>query len=147
MIAKNCDAKIPTPGKLTETDYALLSSIDEAQAGVVAAMHGLAIGNALELIWAAMSAANNYFAEAAPWAVRKEDPARADTILYTTAEAIRRLAIMASWAIPEGSGKMLDLLGQGEDHRDFAALPLMIEAGMALPAPSGIFPRIEFKAD
>jgi methionyl-tRNA synthetase len=77
--------------------------------------------------------------------VRKTDPARADTILYYAAEAIRRIAIMARWAIPESADKLLDLLGQGPDVRDFDALNRPITSGTVLPAPSGVFPRLEME--
>ncbi len=83
-----------------------------AEAGLHEAMKDLAIHNALEAVWSAARDANQYFADAAPWSVRKTDPARADAILHLTIEAIRRIAIMARWAIPDGADRLLDLLGQ-----------------------------------
>ena len=112
-----------------------------------AAMGELAIHAALEAIWAAARDANQYFADQAPWSVSKTDPARADTILYYAAEAVRRIAIMARWAIPESADKLLDLLGQGADTRDFDSLNRPIEAGTTLPAPSGVFPRLEMATE
>ena len=106
-------------------------------------MADLAIHNALEGVWAAARDANQYFADQAPWSVRKTDPPRADTILYYAAEAVRRIAIMARWAIPESADKLLDLLGQGADVRDFNALTRPIAGGTALPTPVGVFPRLE----
>lgn len=147
MIAKNCAGRVPSANARLPADQALLGQIDAAHAQMVVQMDSLAISQALETLWAAMSATNLYFADNAPWAVRKEDPARADAILYTTAEAIRKLAIMASWVIPEGAAKMLDLLGQADDARSFAALAMPIAEGLELPAPSGIFPRLELVAD
>ncbi|QJQ33134.1 methionine--tRNA ligase [Sphingomonas lacunae] len=147
MIAKNCDGKVPEAAAPAAVDSELLLAIDAAQAQVVAQMDGLSISQALETIWAAMSATNQYFADSAPWAVRKEDPARADTILHTTVEAIRRLAIMASWVVPDGCGKMLDLLAQPVEARGFADLSTPIQAGRTLPAPSGVFPRLELAAE
>jgi len=143
MIAKNCDGKVPYPSKPDPVDAALVDAVSAAQGAVEAAMEGLALHSAIESIWAAMSAANLYFAEQAPWAVRKEDAARADTILYNTAEAIRQLAILAQWVIPAGSGKILDLLGQSHDARNFNSLGSLLEPGLVLPAPTGVFPRLE----
>jgi methionyl-tRNA synthetase len=91
-----------------------------------------------------MSATNQYFADQAPWAVRKSDPERADTILYQTAEAVRRLAIWSRWIMPESSDRVLDLLGQSGDARSFAHLSTPLEAGLTLPMPSGVFPRLEY---
>jgi methionyl-tRNA synthetase len=146
MIAKNCDGRIPTPGDATQAETDLLAKIEEAQSQAQAAMETLSLNVALEAIWQGMSEANLYFADQAPWAVRKTDPARADTILYHTAEAIRRLAILASWAIPEGCGKILALLGQ-TDAPSFSALGTAIVSGTALPPPQGAFPRLELPAE
>jgi methionyl-tRNA synthetase len=146
MIAKNCEGRVPPAGTVTPAEDALLAAVDAAQATVMEAFSQLALQNALEVIWSAMSNTNLYFADQAPWAVRKTDPARADTILYYTAEAIRKLAIMASWAIPTGAGEVLDLLGQKNEARNFSSLATMIQPGLELPAPSGVFPRLELAA-
>lgn len=143
IVAKNCGGKVPQPSAATEAETALLETIDHAQKRVAAAMDTLALQNGLEAIWSAMSSANQYFADQAPWSVRKEYPARADTILYYTLEAIRRLAIMAQWSIPSGANTVLDLLAQQDDRRSYSHLTTKIAPGMDLPAPSGVFPRLE----
>ncbi|WP_066819793.1 methionine--tRNA ligase [Sphingomonas mali] len=147
IIAKNCDGRVPEAGAATAAEEALVESVKAAEAGMHEAMGELAIHTALEAIWSAARDANQYFADQAPWSVRKTDPARADTILYYAAEAVRRIAIMARWAIPDSADKLLDLLGQGTDVRDFDALNRPIEVGTALPAPSGVFPRLEMAVD
>jgi methionyl-tRNA synthetase len=147
IIAKNCDGRVPEPGTATAAEEALVESVKAAEAGMHEAMGELAIHTALEAIWSAARDANQYFADQAPWSVRKTDPARADTILYYAAEAVRQIAIMARWAIPGSADKLLDLLGQGADVRNFDALNRPIEAGTVLPAPSGVFPRLEMAVD
>ncbi|MDO7842707.1 methionine--tRNA ligase [Sphingomonas immobilis] len=147
IIAKNCDGKVPAPGESTAIEQALSDSLAKARTELDEAMDDLALHNALEAVWSAARFANQYFAEQAPWSVRKTDPARADTILYHAAEAIRRLAILARWAIPGGADKLLDLLAQAPDARDFDALDRPLAPGIALPAPSGVFPRLEMPAD
>jgi methionyl-tRNA synthetase len=143
IVAKNCDGKVPPAGARTEADEALLASVTAAEAGLHEAMRDLAIHNALEAVWSAARDANQYFADAAPWSVRKTDPERADAILHLTIEAIRRIAIMSRWAIPDGADRLLELLGQDAGARDFEALGVPVVAGTALPAPSGVFPRLE----
>ena len=66
----------------------------------------------------------------------------ADAVLYHTAEHIRQLAILVRWAIPASADKLLDMLGQAPDARDFASLPKPLKPGLALPPPQGVFPRI-----
>ncbi len=145
MIAKNCDGQVPIAGEQAEAEKQLLSQLDQCFNEVKAAMTGglFKIDTALDAIRERLSATNTYFADQAPWALRKTDPARADTVLYYTAEAIRQLAIMLRWAIPDSCDRMLDLLAQPADARDFEHLATAIEPGIALPPPRGIFPRLE----
>ena len=143
MIAKNCGGTVPVPSKMEPADQVLIGAISAAYKSVETAMAELALHSAIEAIWSAMSAANLYFAEQAPWSVRKDDPFRADTILYNTANGIRQLAILAQWIIPDGAGKILDLLGQEKDTRNFSNLHDSLKPGLGLSSPSGVFPRLE----
>lgn len=147
IIAKQCGGVVPVPGDLLPQDEALWSLIDGAAMTAIQSMDRLQLNTALDAIWEAMSAANGYFADSAPWAVRKEDEQRADTILYVTAEAIRRLAILASWVVPRGASAILDQLAQPANARNLAALSTPLAAGTALPEPSGVFPRLVLHAD
>ena len=145
MIAKNCDGKVPAPGERSPAEEQLLAGLEACFAEVREAVTGglLKLDLALERIRERLSATNQYFADQAPWALRKTDPERADTVLYYTAESIRQFAIMLRWVMPESCDKMLDLLAQQPDARDFAHLAEPLEPGIALPAPKGIFPRLE----
>jgi methionyl-tRNA synthetase len=146
MIAKNCDGKVPRPGPDSDADNDLASLFVAIPGKAAEAMERLAIHRALETIWSGAGAANLYISEQQPWSVRKTDPERADTILYRCAEAVRQLAILARWAIPESADKLLDQLGQATDARDFAALATPLEPGLELPKPEGVFPRLEMPA-
>jgi methionyl-tRNA synthetase len=141
MIAKNLGGVLPGPGEEGDP-LAPLDLLGRMQA----AMDDLALNRALEILWEGVGEANRYFADAAPWALRKTDPARADAVLYRAAEAVRQLAILSAWAIPASAGKLLDQLGVAEDARDLAALAVPLVAGATLPAPAGVFPRLEMEA-
>lgn len=139
MIAKNCEGKVPAIDPATAPPpvldaAALLSRVEEAMAS-------LAIHRALEIIWEGVAEANRYFADSAPWALRKTDPAGADAVLHATVEAIRVLAILVRFAVPESADKLLDQLAQPQDARDFTALATPVAGGTPLPPPQGIFPR------
>ncbi len=97
----------------------------------------------LNAVWAVVADANRYFAGEAPWALAKTDPARQGTVLHTTAEVIRQVAILAQPFMPKSAGRMLDLLAIPPGERDFAALGggKRIAAGSQLPAPAPVFPR------
>lgn len=147
MIAKNCEGRAPAPGDATDADNTLAATIAALPDEVAALMEELALHRAIEAIWRGVASANLYISEQQPWSVRKTDPARADTILYHSAEAIRRIAILTRWIIPGSADKLLDQLGQQREHRDFASLDRALEPGIELPAPEGIFPRLERAQD
>ncbi|MEP2102391.1 MAG: methionine--tRNA ligase [Parasphingorhabdus sp.] len=148
MIAKNCEGKVPVAGPKTEAEEQLIGDLTACFTNMTTLMENgeYPIHAAIDLLRERLSATNQYFADQAPWALRKTDPGRADTVLYYTAESIRQLAIMLRWVIPESCDKMLDLLAQDADKRDFNHMTNAIEPGLALPTPSGIFPRLEMPA-
>ena len=143
MIAKNCDGILPEAKTLTAEDDAMLAQADALLGTCREAMKTQQIHQALNAVWAVVAEANRYFAAAAPWALRKTDPARMEAVLYVTAEIIRQVAILAQPAMPTASGKLLDLLAVGADARSFAALGPegRLAPGTALPAPQAVFPR------
>lgn len=143
MIAKNCDGKVPEPAVFSEEDTALLAKTDALRGLSREAMNRQGIKAYLDAVWGVVADANRYFAGEEPWVKRKTDPARMATILYVTAEVVRQVAILAQPVVPEGAGKLLDLLAQAEDQRDFAALGEggRLAAGLVLPKPAGAFPR------
>jgi methionyl-tRNA synthetase len=139
IIAKNCGGLVPTP---RDTDVAAaLPALATAETALAREMKTLGLNDALDVVWSIVRDANGYFADQAPWTLRKTDPSEADHVLYLTAEAVRRIAILARWAIPASADALLDLLGQSADARDFASLDKPLQPGLPLPSPQGVFPR------
>lgn len=147
MVAKNLGAAVPDPGEFTDEDAALLAAADGLLERVREHFDVPAMHLALEAIWSVLGAANRYFSAQEPWVLRKSDAAedqqRFRTVLYTTLEVVRIAALLLQPVMPESAAKLLDLLGQPADERDFAAVATRIKPGVALPAPSGIFPRYQ----
>jgi methionyl-tRNA synthetase len=143
MIAKNCGGKVPRKGELTEADRAILAEAGAALGKARAAMDDYAPHHALAEIFRVVAEANRYFAGEEPWARKKTDPARMGTILYVTAEALRRLAIPLQPFMPASADALLDLLGVAPDARDFthAGEANALAEGAPLPAPAPVFPR------
>ncbi|MEJ6784856.1 methionine--tRNA ligase [Aminobacter sp. Piv2-1] len=141
MIAKNCGGVVPERGTLAEADKAILDQAAAALATARKAMTEQGIHHALAAIFAVVAEANRYFAGQEPWALKKTDPARMETVLWTTAEVIRRVGIMCQPFIPGSAAKLLDLLDVSE--RDFVHVDEKhaLVPGAALPAPQPVFPR------
>jgi methionyl-tRNA synthetase len=149
MIAKNCAGRVPEPGPLTQADRAILAEAERALETARRAMAEQGIHTALAAIFAVVADANRYFAGQEPWALRKSDPVRMATVLYTTAETLRRVALLCQPFMPQASAKLLDLLAVAPDRRSFADLADAAELapGTALPAPEPVFPRYVEEAE
>jgi methionyl-tRNA synthetase len=147
MIAKNLDGVMPEPGEFTAADDELLETADGLLARVRASYDEQAMHLALEAIWLMLGEANRYFSAQQPWVLRKSESAadqvRFRTVLYVTCEAVRIAALLVAPAMPESAAKLLDLLGQPEEQRDFAAIGSRLTPGTALPTPTGVFPRYQ----
>ena len=143
MINKNCGARVPEPGEFTEADKAILAAADGLYARAREAMDKQAVTRYLDAVWAVVADANRYFAGEEPWAKKKTDPKRMETILYVTAEVVRQVAILAAPVTPHAAKKLLELLGQNDDDHTFNALGAggRLKPGTVLPEPAGVFPR------
>ena len=142
MIAKNFDGVVPKPGAFTVEDSALLATADGLYAKARAAMDTQAIKVWLDAVWAVIGDADRYFANEKPFD-KAHSLERKGTILYVTAEVVRKLALLTLPSMPGSAGRLLDSLGQREDQRMFAALGagVRLQPGLQLPPPVGIFPR------
>lgn len=143
MIAKNCGGVIPEPSALTDADEPILEAASALLPICREAMDRQAINKAIEAIWQVVADTNRYFAAQEPWSLKKTDPARMGTVLYVTAEVLRRVAILSQPYVPASAAKMLDQLGVKPADRDFAALSKKgaLKPGTEIPAPQAVFPR------
>ena len=143
MINKNCAGRVPAPAAYTGDDETLLAAAHGLHGAISPHMDAQAFHEALETLWTVVRAANAYVDHQAPWALGKDDPARMATVLYTLAEVIRHLAILAQPFMPGAAARLLDQVGVDKGKRAFADLGdgAALVAGTALPKPEAVFPR------
>ena len=150
MIFRNCDQKIPEAHTLNETDNKFVTAISSSLPDLRVLMEAQSFHQALELIWRHVADANRYVDEQAPWALRKSDPTRMETVLYTLAEAIRNIAILTSPFMPGSMDKVFELLGLNEEERGFERLGHTYALTPGTPMsgkPKPIFPRFDEEKD
>jgi methionyl-tRNA synthetase len=107
-------------------------------------MEAQASHKALEHLWDVVGDANRYVDAQAPWTLRKTNPARMATVLWTLAETVRHLAILVQPFMPGSAERLLDQLALSPNARGFATLGhegQALRPGTPLPSPQGIFPR------
>ncbi|GJF11241.1 methionine--tRNA ligase [Mycolicibacterium cyprinidarum] len=147
MVNKNLDGVVPEPGVFTDADRELLTLADELLSRVREHFEVPAMHLALEAIWSVLGAANRYFSAQEPWVLRKVDTDEARlrfaTVLYTTLEVVRIAALLSQPMMPGATAKLLDLLGQPDDRRNFTAVAMRLAPGSVLPPPVAVFPRYQ----
>ncbi len=144
MIYKNCDGSIPEPKNLTKDDNSLLNKVYTMLGQVRPNFDNMKINRALEHIWSVVGACDAYVDANAPWALKKTDIERMNTVLYVLAEAIRCLSIIVQPVVPYCAPKILDQLEISENERSFEHISAdhALKSGMKINKPEGVFPRL-----
>ncbi|WP_342590674.1 methionine--tRNA ligase [Paeniglutamicibacter terrestris] len=144
MVAKNCGGVVPTPGEFTDADQQILAEAGKLLETCRDSFSRQEFSKALEAIWTVLGDTNAYFADQAPWVLRKTDLARMETVLYVTLEVVRRVSMLVQPIMPTTAAKLLEILGQSDGHaRDFASFETMLLEGTVLPTPTPLFPKYE----
>ena len=153
QIFKNCGAALPEIHGHTPADTALFDLVDQTVRGAMPRAYGeLALSQATEAWMQAVFACNAYIDSEAPWALRKTDPARMETVLATLYICIAQLAFAIAPVIPESAARLLSAMGVGENLRTFDAIgshwysPLA-ESDFRLGQPVPLFPRLEIPVE
>src|SRR5580704_4954432 len=103
---------------------------------------------ALTMIWGLVAVADKFLANEKPWTLA-DDPAqrhRLEQILYSVAESVRVLSILAHPVIPEATQKIWEQLGQQgkiEDQRIDKVEWGALKGGTRIGKIEAVFPRAE----
>ena len=148
MIEKNFSGKIPKPGSFQPQDEALTKEIQAAIGEVLERFDKCGFSLALELIWSLIAAADKYLASEQPWALGTSDTdaQRRATILWTAAEALRVVTVLAHPVLPDSTARVWTLLGQAGHvgSQDLDGLRWgQLKPGTPLGKSQTLFPRIE----
>ena len=153
FIAKNLNGYLPAIRSHDPADNALFAVLADAlQTEMPKAMGDLALSQGIEAWLRAVFACNAYVDEQAPWALKKTDPERMETVLATLYIAIAQLAVAISPVIPSSAKALLDHMGVPDDARSIAGMgshwysPLA-ESDYQIAVPAPLFPRIDVPAE
>ena len=110
FAAKNI-GEIPAAGELTDTDQALLATMSGAFGTVGEHLERSRFKAAVNEAMRAVSEANKYFSEQAPWKLRTADPERMATVLHVTLQAVDDAKTLLTPFLPRSSQSVNDMLG------------------------------------
>ncbi|MGO1317036.1 MAG: class I tRNA ligase family protein, partial [Cellulomonadaceae bacterium] len=155
MVGKYFDGRLPRSGAPTALELELEAVAARAVADAEEAIDHISPNDAINAIWTLVDAANHYITDTQPWQVAKDPEQAADggrlaTILVTTAEALRSLAILLNPVTPKACAGLWDLLGAAPQLGALAAQPTSAAAGFGVLEPGtvitkgdALFPRLE----
>ena len=149
MINKYFDGVVPAPSDYQEADMAIQKVAQEAVDGANAAIDKVAIHEAIAKVWTLVDELNNYITVQAPWVLAKDeaDRDRLATVLYTTAEGLRLLAVLLNPIVPKAAQKLWvsigTSLGELSQQRIQQATWGVLPAGTKLGELEVLFPRVE----
>lgn len=145
MVFKSCGKAVPEPNELNPDDKALLESARGLRERASIAIADQAILKYIQVVVGMIWEANKYIDKMAPWALKKTDPDRMNTVLYVILEVLRYSAILYQPVIPASANNILDQLQVPDDERTFLHLndDYRIKPGAPISKPQVVFPRLE----
>ena len=147
MIHRYFEGVVPSPPAPGEAEQQIARQAETTIAEFSRLFDQFQFSRALECLWSLLSSVDKYIAEQKPWAAPVAGPAQAAT-LYTAAEALRVITILAHPVIPESTAKIFHQLGLG----DVAKTPLaslswgQLAPGTKLGQVEAVFPRADKSA-
>jgi methionyl-tRNA synthetase len=142
MIGRYHEGHVPEPGQPGKQEDALKATCLEAVQTALAHVEELALGQAVATALDAVGEVNGYLERTAPWREVKTDPARAATILYHAAEALRLLSVLLHPVLPERTAELWRRLGWTPPERLGEGLAWgRLRPGAEVVADLPLFPR------
>ena len=108
FIKKNCANKIPKSYNLNDIDNKLLENLKNNLPKLINLMNNQDLNEYIKIVVSFSFDANKYFNDSEPWAVKKKDPKRMNTILFTISQQIKNISILLNPIIPEATNKVLN---------------------------------------
>ncbi len=148
LLEKNCGGKVPKPDARLPQDDTLAMEAQNAIGEVLERYDKFEFSRALETIWSVIAAADKYLTSEQPWALGNspDDESRKATILWTTAELLRIVTVLAHPVLPESTAKVWALLGQSGSVSDTELDGLrwgQLAPGTTLGKFQALFPRVD----
>jgi methionyl-tRNA synthetase len=143
FLQSRFDGIVPHPQVLGEADRDILAEVDRAFTLVGHTIANCHFKDALNAAMATARAANRYLDEQAPWKQIKQDRAAAGTTIYVMLQVLSGLHILLWPYLPFSSEKLHHYLGFEGDVHTAHWHTMEVPAGLKLPTPSPLFPKLE----
>lgn len=153
MIEKYYGGAVPAIDVVEDVDRALWQLAEEVPAKVEEQVNAFQFSAALQEIWKLIGECNKYIDVTQPWVLGRgeEGKPRLNTVMYTLAECVRRVAVMVGFVMPRTPERIYAQLGVTDDAlktwdsllKPFAVLP----AGIQVHKGEALFPRLDVQKE
>jgi methionyl-tRNA synthetase len=116
FIKKNCANKIPNSNNLNDIDNKLLGNLKNNLPKLINLMNNQDLNEYIKIVVSFSFDANKYFNDSEPWAVKKKDTERMNTILFTISQQIKNISILLNPIIPEATNKVLNTMNISSEN-------------------------------
>ena len=110
FIKKNCGNKLPKGSKLDPADRDLLENLKNSLPKLIDLMNKQDLNEYIKSVVRFSFDANKYFNDSEPWSLKKTNPDRMKTILFTIVQQIKNISILLNPIIPNSTSKVLDMI-------------------------------------
>ena len=117
FIKKNCSNKIPKPHNFDNVDKDLLNRLKKNLPNLINLMNEQKLNEYIKSVVSYSFDGNKYFNDSEPWALKKKDKARMETILFVACEQIKNISILLNSVIPDTTNKVLDAINIDKKNR------------------------------
>ena len=116
FIKKNCNNKIPLNKNLKDVDKKLIENLHNNLNNLIELMNKQNLNEYIKLVVSFSFDANKYFNDLEPWSVKKTDPERMNTILYTIVHQIKNISILLYPIIPKSTKEVFKTINVLEEQ-------------------------------
>lgn len=150
MVNRYFDGFVPAPHETTDADNQVAAVAKVAAVSADRAIGKIAPHDAIASIWQLVDELNNYITTQEPWKLAKDEAniERLATVLYTSLEGLRCLAVLLHPIMPKSTARLWDSIGSslgpiGSQKLETATQWGLIESGTKLGDLEALFPRVE----
>lgn len=146
FAVKNCEARVPAAGPLTDADRATLAAIAETGDAVGRLLERFQFRQAQSAMLELARLGNRYFDEQQPWATRKSDPARCATTIHVCLQLVAGLGRLMAPFLPQSAARLAGMLHLEDvgTSGDWGRIGVeLLREGQAIEKPVILFPKLE----
>ena len=143
MIHKNLNGVIPGKVNRNSKEDELLKRSEEMIDESITLMNDQKIHEYIKLVWDYINEVNKYFNDQKPWELIKDDIDRFNTVLNTTCELIKRIAIFIYPIMPDTSDKIFNMINISNKDISFLNIDKNDVDNIKINPLFQLFPRVD----